>query len=74
MENFSFSTSRVLFEHPLMLAAQGELHKLYKFNERNATNFPVAFSATHSHPLQTAAVLLESIPYGLLTLNYVNGF
>ena len=25
MENFSFSTSRVLFEHPLTLAAQGEL-------------------------------------------------
>ena len=26
MENFSFSTSRVLFEHPLTLAAQGELY------------------------------------------------
>ena len=25
MKNFSFSTSRVLFEHPLTLAAQGEL-------------------------------------------------
>ena len=26
MKKFSFSTARVLFEHPLTLAAQGELY------------------------------------------------
>ena len=32
MKTFSFSASRVLFEHPLTLAAQGELLQMSKLD------------------------------------------
>ena len=57
MEKFSFSTSRVLFEHPLTLAAQGELFRthVHAFFEQ----FIMQFSNSLSHHFRT--VCLSSI-------------